>query len=155
VADAPLATQVVVLVAIAIVMTAGVYGLVAGIVKLDDLGLYLRARGGAGAGPRIARALGAGILRAAPWLMRFLSVAGTAAMFLVGGGILAHGVPFLRHWVEGLTDAVGDWPGVGDAASALAPLLANALVGVVAGAVLVAAIAVAQRAWKRREKAPA
>ena len=96
-------TQVGVLVGIAVVMTVGVYGLVAGIVKLDDVGLYLSRRTG---GVRRAR-LGAAILRAAPWLMKFLSVAGTAAMFLVGGGILAHGIPPLHHWTEHIAKAAG------------------------------------------------
>ncbi len=88
VAEATFVQQVGVLVGIAVLMTVGVYGLVAGIVKLDDLGLYLNRAAGDGVGARLSRALGAGILRTAPWLMKFLSVAGTAAMFLVGGSIL-------------------------------------------------------------------
>jgi predicted DNA repair protein MutK len=86
VASAPFGTQVMVLSGIALVMTIGVYGFVAGIVKLDDLGLWLSRRPGAG-----AQALGAASW-AAPWLMKALSVLGTAAMFLVGGGILVHGI---------------------------------------------------------------
>ncbi len=148
VAQAPLATQVAVLAAIAAVMTAGVYGIVAAIVKLDDLGLYLRARPGA-----TARALGTGILRMAPWLMKFLSVAGTAAMFLVGGGILVHGVPPLHHVVEAIGEHAGDWAVGGGAAGTLAPLLANMLVGVVAGAVLLLAVTSAQRLRQRRAAA--
>jgi predicted DNA repair protein MutK len=92
VAAAPFVTQVSVLVGIALLMTVGVYGFVAGIVKLDDLGLWLSRRPGA-----MAQALGRGIVGAAPWLMKALSVAGTVAMFLVGGGILVHGVPALHH----------------------------------------------------------
>src|SRR5690606_41716533 len=92
VAAASFTTQVAVLSGIALAMTIGVYGFVAGIVKLDDLGLWL-SRGASAAG----QALGRGILRAAPWLMKALSVAGTAAMFLVGGGILVHGVPGQHH----------------------------------------------------------
>jgi predicted DNA repair protein MutK len=88
VAAAPFLTRVFVLSAIAIVMTVGVYGFVGGIVKLDDLGIHLGRTKGAGAGGRLMRGAGSAILRAAPFLMRFLSVAGTAAMFLVGGGIL-------------------------------------------------------------------
>ncbi len=84
VADAAFGTRVVVLVGIALLMTVGVYGFVAGIVKLDDAGLHLSRAAGADAWAGIKRALGAGILRAAPWLMKTLSVAGTAAMFLVG-----------------------------------------------------------------------
>ncbi len=88
VAAQPFMTRVAVLIAIALVMTVGVYGLVGAIVKLDDLGLYLNQRGGA-----LSRAVGRGILAFAPWLMKALSVAGTAAMFLVGGSIIVHGVP--------------------------------------------------------------
>ena len=136
VAAAPLPTRVGVLVGIAALMTVGVYGLVAGIVKLDDAGLYLRARAGDGAPARIARAAGAAILRAAPWLMKALAIAGTAAMFLVGGGILVHGIAPLHHAIEGAVSAAGGWQG----AATLGPLVADALVGVAAGAALVAAM---------------
>lgn len=96
VADAALGQRVTVLVGISLLMTVGVYGLVAGIVKLDDLGLHLQKsqRGW-------KAAVGVGLLKAAPWLMKTLSVAGTAAMFMVGGGILLHGWPALAHAVEG------------------------------------------------------
>ena len=134
VADASFSTQLTVLSGIAVVMTVGVYGFVAGIVKLDDLGLWLSGRD-SGA----AQALGRGIVRAAPWLMKGLSVAGTAAMFLVGGGILVHGVPALHHAVA---DAV---QGLGAAAQALLPLLADAVVGVVAGGLVLAAVTLVQR----------
>ncbi|MCU0813815.1 MAG: DUF808 domain-containing protein [Burkholderiaceae bacterium] len=105
VAGSALASQVAVLTAVALLMTVGVYGVVAGIVKLDDLGLYLSRRPGAGAGGR--RALGRGILRAAPFLMKGLSVAGTVAMFLVGGGILVHGVPALHHGIGHIAAGFG------------------------------------------------
>ena len=107
-------------------MTVGVYGLVAGIVKLDDLGLHLTRRAGAG-----AQAVGRGILRAAPWMMKFLSVAGTAAMFLVGGSILEHGVPALHHLAEGITTGAGG-------AGTIVGMLVDAVVGLLAGAILVA-----------------
>jgi len=126
-------TRVAVLVAIALAMTAGVYGLVAGIVKLDDLGAWLSARATSG-----ARAVGNGILRAAPWLMKGLSVAGTAAMFLVGGSILEHGLPPLHHAMEGFTDSAG-------ALRVPAGMLFDAVVGIVAGAVLVALYALGRR----------
>jgi hypothetical protein len=119
-------TRVAVLVGIALLMTVGVYGLVAGIVKLDDLGLHLTRRASAG-----AQAFGRGILRTAPWLMKFLSIAGTAAMFLVGGSILEHGVPALHHLAEGITSAAGGF-------GMVAGMLVDALVGLVAGAILVA-----------------
>lgn len=125
----PFLTQLVVLAGIALVMTICVYGLVAGIVKLDDAGLYLSRREGAG-----ARSLGRAILAAAPWLMRGLSVAGTAAMFLVGGGILVHGLPPLAHAVEGWAEGLG---GLG---ATLASMAANAVVGIVAGAIVLGAV---------------
>ncbi|MFT3719750.1 DUF808 domain-containing protein [Pseudorhodoferax sp.] len=136
--QSPFLTQVVVLAGIAVLMTLGVYGLVAGIVKLDDLGLYLSRRGGALA------ALGRGILVAAPWLMKALSVAGTAAMFLVGGGILTHGVSALHHEIEQMADATALWPG-GGFWEALTPMLANAGVGIAAGAVILAVVTLAGR----------
>jgi hypothetical protein len=138
VATAPFGTRVAVLTGIALLMTVGVYGLVAGIVKLDDAGLYLLRLPGAGSAARARRALGAGILRLAPWLMKALSVAGTAAMFLVGGGIIAHGIGPLRHAVESLAAALP--------APLLVTLFADALTGVVAGALVLAAVAGARRA---------
>ena len=119
---------------IAIIMTLGVYGLVAGIVKLDDLGLWLGQRASAA-----ARALGRGIVAAAPWLMKGLSVAGTAAMFLVGGGILVHGVPVLHHAVAGLGEAVAQGA-LGGLWQVLAVNVLNALAGIVAGAIVLAAV---------------
>jgi predicted DNA repair protein MutK len=136
VAHAPFGTRVAVLVGIALLMTVGVYGLVAGIVKLDDAGLHLTRSTGAQAWAGFKRALGHGILRAAPWLMKALSVAGTAAMFLVGGGILTHGVPWLHHGIEVAAGAVAAMPALGGIFAALTPSLANALVGVVAGALV-------------------
>ena len=127
-------TQFAVLATIALLMTVGVYGLVAGIVKIDDAGLWLSRRPGAG-----AQAVGRGLLVAAPWLMKALSVAGTAAMFLVGGGILVHGVPALHHAIAA---AVGGLPGL---LGALAGTLAEALVGVVAGALVLAGVTVVAR----------
>lgn len=122
----PFMQQALVLVTIALGITVGVYGLVAGIVKLDDAGMHLAKKGGARA------ALGRGILYTAPWLMKFLSIAGTAAMFLVGGGILVHAIPVLAHWVEGIVPA--GWVG------AVLMALGNAVVGMAVGAVVVAAV---------------
>jgi uncharacterized protein len=137
VADKPLTTQVAVLVSIAILMTVGVYGLVAGIVKLDDLGLHLSKRGGAQA------ALGRGILRTAPWLMKALSIAGTAAMFLVGGGIVVHGVPVLHHLVQGWMAAAGG------GAAWLVEQLGNAGIGIAAGAIVLVVVALGKKMFKR------
>jgi len=135
----PFVTQLSVLVGIALVMTVGVYGLVAGIVKLDDAGLYLSQREDAG-----SRALGRGILAAAPWLMKALSIAGTAAMFLVGGGILVHGIPAVAHAIEALTSGFGGFFG------GLASMGASAGVGIIAGAVVLAAVEVVKKVRGKR-----
>ncbi|ROH89670.1 DUF808 domain-containing protein [Stagnimonas aquatica] len=121
--------QLAVLAGISAIMTVGVYGLVAGIVKLDDAGLHLSRRANA-----LARSLGHGLLRLAPKLMKLLSVLGTAAMFLVGGGILVHGLPWLHHLL-GALPAPG-W---------LAATLLNALVGLLAGALTLAAVSLLRR----------
>ncbi len=134
VATQPLATQATVVAGIAVLMTVGVYGVVAGIVKLDDLGLWLSRRA-SGA----AQAFGRGILAAAPWLMKLLSVAGTVAMFLVGGGILVHGIAPLHHAVEAWAQ------GAGALASVLLPTLADGVTGIVAGAVVLAGVSLWQR----------
>ena len=122
-------TQFMVLAGVAFAMTVGVYGLVAAIVKIDDAGLYLTRRPSATPQGGWVQALGRGLLWAAPVLMKVLSVAGTAAMFLVGGGILVHGLPFLHHLTEGLPLGFV-WDG---------------LIGVVAGALVLAAVTLVQR----------
>jgi len=133
VAAAPLLQKVGVLTGIGLIMTVGVYGLVAGIVKLDDAGLHLSRSTGDCTFARGRRTLGAAILRAAPWLMKALSIAGTAAMFLVGGGILSHGVPALHHAVEFIAHGAG-------ALGAVVPLIADGVVGIAAGALALAAL---------------
>ena len=139
----PFVTQVTVLCGIALLMTVGVYGLVAGIVKLDDGGLHLSRRAGEGAWPRLQRSLGLAILWAAPWLMKGLSVAGTIAMFLVGGGILTHGFAPLHHFIEMLTQRVAD--GAGAFLAGLTPLLMDAVVGLAAGALVLLAVSAIKR----------
>ncbi len=134
VADASFTTQVAVLVGISVVMTIGVYGLVAGIVKLDDAGLYLSRQTSAA-----AQALGQSILAAAPWLMKGLSLVGTAAMFLVGGGIISHGWPWLHHASQTLAH------GAGPALGWLSPLLFDAVVGVVTGVLVLGVWMLGQR----------
>jgi predicted DNA repair protein MutK len=129
VAAATFGKQVTVLTTIAIVMTIGVYGLVAGIVKLDDAGLWLISREGGA-----SKALGRGILAFAPWLMKALSVFGTAAMFLVGGGILVHGIPGVEGFIHVLNETAGKTGGL------LLAMLADAVVGVVAGGVVLALV---------------
>lgn len=136
VAGQPLLTQVAVLIAISVAMTIGVYGLVAAIVKLDDAGSLLALR----PEPLLAW-FGRGILAVAPWLMRGLSVAGTAAMFLVGGGIIAHGLPVIHHalhnfmaWVSSQVHAPSQW-------TMLIETAAHAIIGSATGIVLVGLIA--------------
>ena len=128
VAGASFATQVAVLSGIGVLMTVGVYGIVAGIVKMDDLGLHLLSRSGS-----VARTIGRGLLLAAPRLMKALTVIGTAAMFLVGGGILAHGIPAVHHGIAHAAELAGGVPAVGGLLAASTPLLLDALVGIVGG----------------------
>jgi hypothetical protein len=146
VAAAPFLTQVLVLTGIALIMTVGVYGLVAAIVKLDDGGLFLSRRTGHAYWARALRALGFGVLTVAPWLMKGLSIAGTAAMFLVGGGILTHGMPGAHHWIEDLATTVVAVPAIGGALKWITPLFLDALAGILAGALVLAVISGARRA---------
>jgi predicted DNA repair protein MutK len=144
VAQAPFVTRVGVLAGIALLMTVGVYGLVGSIVKLDDVGLYLSRRAGDTILARTQRGLGAGLLAAAPWLMKGLSVAGTAAMFLVGGGILVHGIPPLHHAIEGLAEGAAALRGLGPL-HVVVPLLLNGVTGIVAGGLVLAGVTAARR----------
>ena len=142
VAFQPLHIQFGVLAVIAVLMTVGVYGLVAAIVKLDDLGLHLSREGA----HKVRAMLGRGILTLAPLLMKFLSVAGTVAMFLVGGGILVHGIPLLHHLVQTHADDLLGWLGVA---------LFNIAAGMTAGIILVACTFVLTRIRKGLRRAPA
>ena len=139
VAEATLIEQFAVLCGIAVVITAGVYGLVAAIVKLDDAGLYLSQREGEGAGMGLVRSFGNGILKTAPYLMKGLSIVGTIAMFLVGGGILTHGVPVAHHFVEHAGEVISASSGVAFLGS-IAPSLMHGVIGVIAGAIVLAAV---------------
>ena len=147
-AAAPFGQRVAVLVGISALMTVGVYGLVAGIVKLDDAGLYLFERRS-----RAARALGSFLIRAAPWLMKALAVIGTAAMFLVGGSILAHGIPAIHDGIHHLLPAVRALPVIGGTLAVVLPTLIDAVIGVLAGAVILAAVTVIQRMRRPAEQA--
>ncbi len=148
VAGAAFGTQVAVLAGIGLVMTIGVYGLVAGIVKLDDLGIFLSQRAGEGAWPGLLRWLGGAILRAAPWLMKLLSIVGTAAMFLVGGGIVTHGVPGAHEVIHHIAHWAGTFPVVGGALAGATPLLMDGLVGILVGAVVLGAVTAAGGLWQ-------
>jgi hypothetical protein len=149
VATAAFGQRVAVLVGISLLMTVGVYGLVGGIVKLDDAGLYLSRKPGA-----FPRLLGRGLLRGAPILMKFLSIAGTAAMFMVGGGILTHGIPFLHHMSEGIVHAVEGVPGIGGVLKVLGPTLFDAVAGIIAGALVLAVVTVATRLFRGMKPKP-
>jgi predicted DNA repair protein MutK len=131
-ASAPMPQQIAALSAIGVLVTALVYGLVAGIVKLDDLGLRRIAAGGA------SRTLGTGIIRSAPWLLKGLGIGGTIAMFLVGGTILAHGIPVVGHGVESLAAGMG-------ALGSLVAMVLEGAVGAVAGGVIVGVVALGRR----------
>lgn len=128
-----LLNKALVLSAISVVMTLGVYGLVAGIVKLDDLGLHLLQKG-----DDFSKKMGNAILAFAPKLMKFLSFAGTLAMFLVGGGIIAHGIDFVHHGIEHLGEMSGMFGG-------LTTNLLNGLVGLIAGLAVVAVVTLVQK----------
>ncbi|MFA0442327.1 hypothetical protein BCU70_01290 [Vibrio sp. 10N.286.49.C2] len=129
----PITTQILVVSLIAIIMTIGVYGLVAGIVKLDDLGFFLE-RKSQGKGPLLV--IGKGLIAFAPKLMRTLTIVGTAAMFLVGGGIVVHNVPAVHHLIEPI---IMDIPNL-SLAKAIIPILLNGLVGIIAGIAVVGII---------------
>jgi len=144
--NAPFGQQVAVLVAIAVAMTVGVYGLVAGIVKMDDAGLWLSKKA-SGA----AQGLGKLLLATAPKLMKFLSVVGTAAMFMVGGGIIAHAWEPLHHFSEEAAHMTAGVPGVGGVLAAITPTVVDALAGVLVGAIVLAVVTVIQ---KMRGKKP-
>lgn len=126
VAEAPLLNQVLVLSGIALVVTIGVYGLVGLIVKLDDMGYWLAEKTSV-----LAQALGKGLLVVAPWLMKSLSVVGTLAMFLVGGGIVVHGVAPLHHAIEQFAQQQSA------VAALILPTLLNLVLGFIIGAIVV------------------
>ncbi len=145
VAEATFVEQVVVLAGIAIIMTIGVYGLVAGIVKLDDAGLALSKRASTA-----AQTVGHAILRVAPWLMKSLSIIGTAAMFMVGGGILTHGFKAVHHFIENSAEHTLALPYIGSVLSGLMPTLMDAIFGILAGGLVFAVIELGGRLFKRK-----
>lgn len=148
VAGAVFSKQVAVLVGIAVIMTIGVYGFVAGIVKIDDAGMLLNKAQGEGAWPRFKRAFGRGLLGFAPYLMKTLSILGTAAMFMVGGGILVHGIGPLHHWIEDLAHHFETIPAIGGVLSALGPTLLNAIVGIIAGGLVLLVVTTGTKVFR-------
>ena len=126
-------TQVMVLSLMAILFTVIVYGFVALIVKLDDMGLYLIKKSESGNYNGFQNTLGKFLLSFAPLLMKSLSVIGTAAVFLVGGGILVHAIPLLHHFVENAAAGVDILPSINSILSSLSAALLNAIIGIIAG----------------------
>ena len=148
VAAATFSTKVMVLSVIAILMTVGVYGFVAMIVKIDDLGLYLTQQASS-----FKQTIGRGLLAFAPKLMKTLTIVGTIAMFLVGGGIISHGVPLLHHFTEGSVDYAEHIPTVGSIVGALTPTLINLVIGFVAGLIVLAIVSLIRKVWPSSKKA--
>ena len=148
VATATFSTKVMVLSVIAILMTVGVYGFVAMIVKIDDLGLYLAQQASS-----FKQTIGRGLLAFAPKLMKTLTIVGTIAMFLVGGGIISHGVPLLHHFTEGSVDYAEHIPTVGSIVGALTPTLINLVIGFVAGLIVLAIVSLIKKVWPSSKKA--
>lgn len=142
VADKDIMTQTLVVSSVAIAITVGVYGLVAAIVKMDDVGLHLLQNAPEGKKGTPQRALGQGLLSFAPKLMKFLTVVGTAAMFLVGGSILLHGIPDAHHMIETVIDAVENIPVAGNALGPVIPLFIDAISGIIAGGIVMGVISV-------------
>lgn len=140
----PFTQQALVLSSIAIVMTVGVYGLVAGIVKLDDAGLYLTQRASS-----LAQKTGRAILWGAPFLMKTLSILGTAAMFLVGGGIVTHGIPWLHHRIEHAAEVLKGAGGTGEFLAPVVPSLLSGVCGVIAGVVVLVVVKAIQSLRKK------
>jgi hypothetical protein len=143
-----LATQLAVLAGVALLVTVCVYGLVAGIVKLDDGGLYLSQRSGSGLVGRLLRSTGGGILSAAPYLMKSLAVVGTVAMFMVGGGILSHGIPGVHALIEGFAHGLQTVPTLGAALATITPTLLDMLLGVLAGALVLLGVTALGRLYR-------
>ena len=142
VAGEPFTKQLGVLVAISLLMTVGVYGFVAAIVKIDDLGLHLSQKASSA-----AQAVGSALLATAPKLMKLLTVVGTAAMFMVGGSIILHGIPAAHHLTEWIDEHTGAVMGF------ITSLLAEAGIGIIVGALVVAAVAIGQRMFGRKKAA--
>jgi len=137
--------QVAVLIAIALLMTVGVYGLVAGIVKLDDAGLHLNQKPGNNSWRKLQRGIGAFLVNSAPYLMKTLSIVGTIAMFMVGGGILTHGIPGAHEWIERLVHGAGGIPGIGGMLETILPSMLDIVVGILAGMLVLVGVSATAR----------
>lgn len=144
VSSAPFINQVTVMVLIAVAMTVGVYGLVGAIVKIDDAGLYLSKLSGESSVMNSVRAFGRVIVNAAPWLMKTLSVVGTIAMFLVGGSIISHGLPFMHSLIEPLTHGHESW------INTLITGATDLVVGLIVGAAVLALVMLGQKMFGKK-----
>ena len=144
VATTSFANKVAVLSIIAVIMTVGVYGFVAMIVKIDDLGLYLTKKVST-----VQQSIGRGLLAFAPILMKTLTFVGTIAMFLVGGGIINHAVPVLHHLTENTVDHIEHIPSVGNIIGAVTPTLLNFGLGIIAGFVVLLIVKLFGKIWKK------
>ena len=144
VATATFLGKVLVLSIIAVVMTVGVYGFVAMIVKIDDLGLYLTQQAS-----NFKQSLGRGLLAFAPKLMKTLTIVGTIAMFLVGGGIINHAVPLLHHLTAESVDHIEHIPSIGNIIGPLTPTLINFVLGFVAGLLVLGLVQIIKKFWPK------
>lgn len=144
VATATFISKLTVLSIIAIVMTIGVYGFVGLIVKIDDIGLYLTQQGG-----NFKKSIGRFLLVFAPKLMKTLTVVGTIAMFLVGGGIINHAVPLIHHFTEDTVDHLELIPSFGSIFGALTPMLINLMIGIAAGLAVILVLTVFKKIWPK------
>ena len=145
VADKDIMTQAMVVSGVAVAITIGVYGIVAAIVKMDDVGLHLLQNAPEGKKGAPQRALGQGLLSAAPRLMKILTVVGTAAMFLVGGSILLHGIPDAHHLIESAVHTVESISGFGKVLGWVTPVLIDAIAGIVAGGIVMGVVEVTSK----------
>jgi len=145
--EAAFETQVLVISALAIAITIGVYGLVAGIVKLDDLGLYLLRKSVSGRFNAIQRAVGRGLLIFAPMLMKLLTIVGTIAMFLVGGGIIVHSFSWLSTEFHHLEHWLSQY--IGSFSNSILPILLDGVIGIIAGGLVLAMVTVISRLKKQ------
>ena len=148
VATATFISKLTVLSIIAIVMTIGVYGFVGLIVKIDDIGLYLTQHGG-----NFKKSIGRFLLAFAPKLMKTLTVVGTIAMFLVGGGIINHAVPLIHHFTEDTVDHLELIPSFGSIFGALTPMLINLMIGIAAGLAVILVLTVFKKIWPKSKQA--
>lgn len=148
VATATFTERVAVLAGIAVIMTVGVYGLVAGIVKLDDAGLYLTRNKSTTAVAALQRGVGRLLLATAPKLMKTLSIVGTAAMFMVGGSILIHGIPVAHDVIHDIAHSTAGVPAIGGVLEAVVPTVLDAIAGIIGGGLVLALVTVVKRIFQ-------